>query len=155
MLKHAAIALVFITAGCADSDFLWTIKSVLICPALTTPSHASVQAESYPQSRTNLQGQPTKLRVVAFLKFLTFSSGHDGQRRAQKLRIEDGQKVSLGYCLLGGALGGQSGHLVITHYTLQLPTDTGSCSALGTGNKEYPLYSLTGKLVLKLKGTLI
>ena len=136
-------AVVFITTGCANADFLWTIKSVLICPALTTPSHVSVLAESYPQSRTILQGQHTQFRVVAFLKFLTFSSGHDGQRHAQKLRIEDGQKVSLGCAACWEEL--WVGRAAI--WSLQLTTDTGgpgSCSALGTRNREYTLASITG-----------
>ncbi len=76
------------------------------CPLSTGLSHTQSGTRT-----THLQGQLTKLGLVAFLKFLTFSSGHDGQRRAQKLRIEDGQKVSLGGCLVG-----MGGHLVITTY---------------------------------------
>ena len=73
---------------------------------------------------------------MAFLKFLTFSSGHVGQRHAQKLRIEDGQKVSLGCAACWEEL--WVGRAAI--WSLQLTTDTGgpgSCPALGTGNKEY------------------
>ena len=57
---------------------------------------------------------------MAFLKFLTFSSGHVGQRHAQKLRIEDGQKVSLGCAACWEEL--WVGRAAI--WSLQLTTDT-------------------------------
>ena len=53
------------TAGCVHADFLWTIKSVLICPALTVASAVArlSHAESQPD---NLQGQHKTLSCGIF-----------------------------------------------------------------------------------------